>query len=75
MDLYYQNETLYIDLYNTLTDEEYFALKKRIFRITSDYDVDKVIVLNHRHFFHNRFYLQQMKQDFLREYQGEFLIK
>ena len=75
MDLYYQNETLYIDLYNTLTDEEYFALKKRIFRITSDYDVDKVIVLNHRHFFHNHFYLQQMKQDFLREYRGEFEIK
>ena len=63
MDLYYQNETLY------------FALKKRIFRISSDYDVDKVIVLNHRHFFHNRFYLQQMKQDFLREYRGEFEIK
>ncbi len=75
MELYYLNETLYIELINDLDLEEYEALKKRVFRIVDDYGVDRVVIKNHHRIFHNRHFLNQMKQDYIRKYQGDFFIK
>lgn len=75
MDMYYQNETLYIDIAYGLSLEEYHLLKARIFRVVEDYGVDRVVINNHHHIFHNRFYLNQMKQDFTKTFSGDFLIK
>ena len=75
MDMYYQNETLYIDIADGLSLEEYHVLKAKLFRVVEDYGVDRVVVKNRRHMFHNRFYLNQMKQDFSRNFSGDFLIK
>lgn len=75
MDMYYQNETLYIEIGGCLTLEEYDLLKTKLFRVIKDYGVDRVVVENRHHFFHNRFYLNQMKQDFSRNFGGDFLIK
>ena len=75
MDMYYQNETLYIEIAEGLTLEEYDLLNTKVFRVVKDYGVDRVVVQNHHHLFHNRFYLNQMKQDFSRNFGGDFLIK
>ena len=75
MDMYYQNETLYIEIAEGLTLEEYDLLKTKVFRVVKDYGVDRVVVQNDHHLFHNRFYLNQMKQDFSRNFGGDFLIK
>lgn len=75
MDLYYQNETLYIEISNNLNEQDYIALRRRIFRIIDDYGVDRVVIKNHRSIFYNRHFLNQMKQDFYHNYSGDFLIK
>ena len=75
MDLYYQNETLYIDITSDLDELGYSRLKSKIFRIIEDYGVDKVVIQNHHQIFHNRHYLRQMKQDFYEKYPGDFFIK
>lgn len=75
MELYYINETLYIELLNDLDLEEYQDFKKRVFRILDDYGIERIVVKNHRKIFHNRHFLNQMKQDYLRKYSGDFFIK
>ena len=75
MDLYYLNETLYIELLNDLNSEEYEHLKARLFRIVDEYGVDRVVIKNHHKIFHNRHFLNQMKQDYMRKYPGDFFIK
>lgn len=75
MDLYYLNETLYIELLNDLNLEEYEHLKARVFRIIEDYGVDRIVIKNHHKIFHNRRFLNQMKQDYMRKYPGDFFIK
>ena len=75
MDMYYQNETLYIDIADGLSLEEYHLLKARIFRVVEDYGVDLGGIRNLHNIFHNRFYLNQMKQDFTKTFSGDFLIK
>lgn len=75
MDLYYQDETLYIDVIHDLDEVQYRRLKTKIFRIMEDFDVDKVIIENHHQIFHNRHLIKQMKQEFKEKYPGVFLVK
>lgn len=75
MDLYYQNETLYIEISNDLKIEDYADFKTKIFRIIEDYGIDRIVIQNNKHIIHNRHLLNQMKQDFYQKYPGEFLIK
>ncbi len=75
MDLYYINETLYIELLNDLDFRGYQDLKKRIFRILDDYGIERVVVKNHHKVFHNRHFLNQMKQDYIQKYSGDFYIR
>lgn len=75
MELYYQNETLYIDMHNELNHKNYETIKKRIFKIIDDYEVDRIVVQNYHRIFHNLFFLNQMKHDYKEHYQGDFLIK
>ena len=75
MEIYYQNETLYIELLEDLDELKYYRLKNKIFRILKDYEVDKVILQNHHQIFSNKHYLRQMKQDFKENYEGDFYIR
>ena len=75
MDLYYQNETLYIDINHTLTAQNYLKFKDRIFKIVRDYGVDSVVVENNPVTFKNRYFLNQMKHEYASIYHGDFLIK
>ncbi len=75
MEIYYQNETLYVDIIYNLTDSDYRRWKKKIFRIIEDYGVDKIIIKNHHQMFHNRQYLRQMKQDYYEKYKGDLYIR
>jgi len=75
MEIYYQNETLYIEILSHLTESDYRRWKRKIFRIIEDYGVDKIVVQNHHEMFHNRHYLRQMKQDYYEKYSGELCIR
>lgn len=75
MDLYYQNETLYIEILEDLTELEYNRLQKKIFKIIDDYGVDKIVIRNISQMHHNKQFLRQMKQNFYEKYQGDFYIR
>ena len=75
MDLYYQNETLYIDIMDSLDHDEYEKLQAKVLRIIEDYGVERIVIQNHNPIFYNRHFIRQMKQDFYQRYPGEFLIK
>lgn len=75
MDLYYQNETLYVDIVDSLDTNDYSKIEAKIFRIIDDYGVERIVIKNHNQVFHNRQFLRQMKQNYTSRYTGEFLIR
>lgn len=75
MDLYYQNETLYVDIMDALDTKDYSQMETKIFRIIEDYGVSKIVIKNHNQAFHNRQFLRQMKQNYASKYVGEFVIR
>ena len=44
MNIFYTNETLYINLIDIINLDTMEILKKRIFRIINDYDIDNIIL-------------------------------
>ena len=75
MDLYYKNETLFVDIDTVLDSENARKLKRRVFQIVDDYDIDHIVfqVLGGRH--QNKRYLQDIKREYHQRYQGNLLIK
>ena len=75
MDLYYKNETLFVDIDTVLDSENARKLKRRVFQIVDDYDIDHIVfqVLGGRH--ENKRYLQDIKREYHQRYHGNLLIK
>ena len=44
MNIFYTNETLYVNLLDHIDLDSLSVLKKRIFRIINDYDIDNIIL-------------------------------
>ena len=75
MQIYYQNETLYVDIESLLDDEGIGELKRRIFKIVEDYDVDHIIIHNKSHLLINKHYLYQIKHEYANRFKGRLYIK
>ena len=50
MNLMYQNETLYIDIYDVLTEKGLENLQIKLFRILREYGINKIIMTFHHDF-------------------------
>ena len=44
MNIFYTNETLYVNLIDLINLDTMEILKKRLFRIINDYDIDNIIL-------------------------------
>lgn len=75
MNLYYQNETLFIDVNMILDEENVKSLKQKIFRIVDDYDIDHIILKSSLYNLKYKKVFQQMKQEYNQKYHGSFFIK
>lgn len=75
MKLYYQNETLYIDLNLRLDKEKARFLKRRIFRIVDDYDIDHIVLRSFSNDLEYRKMLEEIKREYQQKYCGYFCIK
>ena len=75
VELYYQNETLYVDVDTILDFEDMENLKNKIFRIIDDYDIDHIILKNNTHQLINNYYLRKLKQEYRNRYHGRICIK
>jgi len=73
MDLYYKNETLYVDITNDINLDTISILKQRVFRILDDYGIDKIII-NVSGAYDKRM-LNEFKKDYYHKYKGYLLIK
>jgi len=47
MDIFYTNETLFVNINDELTQNSVNIMQKRIFRIIEDYDIDNIVLKNH----------------------------
>ncbi|MCI8575580.1 MAG: hypothetical protein HFI09_03830 [Bacilli bacterium] len=75
MNLYYKNETLFVDINTVLDQENLSKLKRRIFRIVDDYDIDHIVFQVLEGVSINKRMLQEFKRDYYQRYQGNLLIK
>ena len=75
VELYYQNETLFVDIDTILDFEDMEGLKSKIFRIIDDYGVDQIVLKNNTHQLLNNYYLKKIKQEYRNRYQGRMYIK
>ncbi len=75
MELYYQNETLFVEFESNLEMREYYRLKKKIFRIVEEYGVERIIIQSEGNFMKVQNFLREMKRDFYAKYSGDLLIR
>ncbi len=75
MDLYYKNETLFVEINTVLDYENFIRLKRRVFQIIEDYEIDHIVfqVSDGKHA--NKRMLQAIKKEYQQKYQGNLLIK
>lgn len=75
MELYYKNETLFVDINSSLDEENLHVLKRRIFRIVDDYEIDHIVfnILQDKR--KNMRLLQGIQREYHSLYQGDLLIK
>lgn len=73
MEVYYKNETLFVDVTNDITMDTIALMERRIFRIVDDYGVDKIIISIYGN--SNKELLTCFKKNYYHHYKGFLLIK
>ncbi len=73
MEVYYKNETLFVDVTNDITIETVALLERRVFKIIDDYGVDKIILSIYGN--GNKDLLNGLKKNYYHKYKGFLLIK
>lgn len=75
MELYYQNETLYVEIVSEIAREDYEEIRRKVFHIIEDYGVERVVIQNNCSAFFNRRLLNMLKQDCNHKFNRHVLIK
>lgn len=73
MEVYYKNETLFVDVTNDITIDTIALMEKRIFRIIEDYGVNNIIISIFGN--SNKDLLNRFKKNYYHHYKGFLLIK
>lgn len=73
MEVYYKNETLFVDVTNDITIDSMEILKRRVFHIIEDYGVDKIIISVYGK--PNKELLNDFKRNYYHKYKGYLVIK
>ncbi len=75
MRLYYKRETLYIEINCELNEEEFLHIKRKIFRIVDEYDIDHIILQSASQNKKQIHLLYQLEKEYKQNYKGRFLIR
>lgn len=73
MELYYKNETLFVDVTNDINYDTIGVLERKIFRILDDYGIDKIIISLYGNY--DKDLLNAFKKSYYRKYTGYLFIK
>ncbi len=71
MDIYYLNNTLFVDVSDALSGNEMKKLKRRICDIINDYNVEKIVFEGLNNVYSSRLLLRELKNS----YSGKVLIR
>ncbi len=73
MNVYYKNETLFVDVANDITMDTISILERRVFKIIDDYGIDKIVISIYGD--GNKELLNAFKKNYYHQYKGFLLIK
>ncbi len=73
MELYYKNETLFVEVTNDIDLDTMSILKRRIFQILDDYGIDKIIITIGGSY--DKSLINDFKKEYYHKYKGYLLIK
>lgn len=74
MNIFYTNNTLFINLNDLIDDNNYDILRKRVFGILDDYDIEN-IVLNIISNDKNNYLIDDFINEYHKKYNGKLLVK
>ncbi len=75
MELYYTNETLYVDVDSVLDESGMRHLKRRVFRIVDDYDIDRIVFQVRGEGVELRKELYKLENEYHQRYHGTMMIR
>ena len=73
MELYYKNETLFVDVNRDIDLDTMTILKRRVFQILDDYGIDKIIINIGGSY--DKEMINNFKKEYYHKYRGYLLIK
>ncbi len=74
MDIFYSDDTLFVNVYENINENNISSLKTRVFKIARDYDIEN-IVLNTNGYRKSNYLLKEFINDYESNFNGHIRFK
>lgn len=74
MDIFYSDDTLFVNVYENINEDNISSLKTRVFKIARDYDIEN-IVLNTNGYRKSTYLLKEFINDYESNFNGHIRFK
>ena len=74
MDIFYSDDTLCVNVYENINEDNISSLKTRVFKIAKDYDIEN-IVLNTNCYRKSNYLLKEFINDYESNFNGHIRFK
>ncbi len=74
MDIFYSDDTLFVNVYENINKNNISSLKTRVFKIARDYDIEN-IVLNTNGYRKSNYLLKEFINDYESNFNGHIRFK
>ena len=74
MDIFYSDDTLFVNVYENINEDNISSLKTRVFKIARDYDIEN-IVLNTNGYRKSNYLLKEFINDYESNFNGHSRFK
>ena len=74
MDIFYSDDTLFVNVYENINEDNISSLKTRVFKIARDYDIEN-IVLNTNGYRKSNYLLKYFINDYESNFNGHIRFK
>ncbi len=74
MDIFYTNETLYVNLNDKVTTNLIMSMKSKVFKIIKDYDIDNIVLNTGGFAIKDEKYLNEFVSEYQKLHSGNLKI-
>lgn len=74
VDIFYSDDTLFVNVYENINEDNISSLKTRVFKIARDYDIEN-IVLNTNGYRKSTYLLKEFINDYESNFNGHIRFK